>query len=70
MLYGLCTSESAVKIGDLILDETPTVGCEVRFAEATWRITGIVWIVEGVLNNRQSSGLVCVERVDDGNRKS
>ena len=64
MLYRLCTSESREEIGDIILDESPKIGCTVCFAGATWRITGIVWM-QDVDNNSKSSGLVSVERIDD-----
>ena len=67
MLYDLCTSESQVKFGDIILDEPPKVGCTVSFAGVAWRITGIKWMGSGG-NNRGPSGLLCVERIDGGKK--
>jgi hypothetical protein len=64
MLYNLCTSESKGKIGDIILDESPEVGCTVYFAEAIWRVVEIVWM-QNVDNNSVSSGLLCVGRIDN-----
>lgn len=67
MRYDLCTSASKEKIGDVILDESPKVGCEVPWAGATYRVTGIVWM-QDVDSNSVLSGLLCVKRVqDEGN---
>ncbi len=62
MRYDLSTAESKEKIGDVILDESPEVGCEVRCAGATYRVTRIVWM-QNVKSNSVSSGLLCVEPV-------
>jgi hypothetical protein len=63
MRYDVCTSESNEQIGDTILNESPTVGSTIHFAGATWRVTGIKWMGNAD-NNSQSSGLLCVERID------
>jgi len=61
LLYDLCTAESKEKIGEVILDEPPKVGCNVCCAGATYRVTGIVWM-QNVDSNSVSSGLLSVER--------
>jgi hypothetical protein len=64
MLYDLCKFGSKEKIGEIIRDETPEVGCTVHFASAIWRVVEIVWM-QNSGNNSVSSGLLYVERIAD-----
>lgn len=60
MLFNLCTAESKEKIGDVFLDETPEVGCNIHWAGETYRVAEIAWT--GTTNsNKLSSGLLVVE---------
>jgi hypothetical protein len=64
MRFDLATSDCKEKIGDVLLDRAPEVGGTVHFAEATWRVEKIAWMRDAG-NNSLSSGLLCVERIDD-----
>jgi hypothetical protein len=64
MHYDLCTPKSREPIGFTIENESPVVGGTVRYAAASWRVVEIVWM-RNLDNNRVSSGLLCVERIDD-----
>ena len=57
MLYNLWT-ESREKIGEVILDEPPEVGQNVRCAGATFRVTGTAWVGAPVSNSVPSGNLL------------